>query len=443
MSQSDSTRREFLKASALAVGAAGAPWALAGTGSAPAVDLADARDAKRLRVGLIGCGGRGRGALLDVIRAAKPLEHTQVEVTALADVFPEYVQEAHQLLVGSDDPAIRQAAKIEDNAHFVGFDAYRRLLDGPVDYVLIACPPYFHSHFAEAAIDAGKHVFCEKPGAIDMPGVRKLLRAGRKATEKQLGFLGGTQRRHQPGYRDIIGRIHEGAIGKPLHGQAYWNNNGWKAVPKASEWPDVEWHIRNWRMCRWLSGDLPGVLVIHYLDVMNWALNAVPESAYGVGGRQHWTAENPNGNIYDHFQCTLTYSDDRTVNAMCRVIPADAHHAEMVFGTKGTSKPGEWIKGADRYRYRGKSESPYILEHRNLLNSIHAGKPLNEAAQLAEASLTAIMMREAGYTGRVVTRDFLLNESERVLGPAGPPDTLAFGPRALEPVAVQGVYELE
>jgi predicted dehydrogenase len=431
------TRRAFLKASALAISAAGTPWSLA----APATGTGS--DAERLRVGLIGCGGRGRGALQDVIRAAKPLTHTRVEVTALADVFPERVQEARRRLTSHDDPAISGASKLTDDRCFVGFDAYRRLLDGPVDYVLIACPPYFHCRFTEAAIDAGKHVFCEKPGAIDMPGVRQLLRAGRKATENKLGILGGTQRRHDPAYHDIIGRIHNGAIGKPLHGQAHWNNSDWLAVPHEQQWSDVEWHIRNWRMCRWLSGDLPGVLVIHYLDVMNWAFEAVPESAYGVGGRQHWTAENPNGNIYDHFQCTLTYSENRTVNSMCRVIPADAHHAELVYGSEGTSKAGEWIKGADRYRYRGKSESPYILEHRNLLNSIHAGKPLNEAAQLAEASLTAIMMREAGYTGRVVTRDFLLNESERVLGPAGPPDTLAFSKRALDPVAVPGAYKLE
>jgi predicted dehydrogenase len=443
MNSSPSTRRDFLKASALAVGAAGVPWAFARPASAPAAAKSGRAGSQRLRVGLIGCGGRGRGALLDVIRAAKPLDHTHVEVTALADVFPERVAEARRMLDTNDDPDVRKAAQLTGDTCFVGFDAYRRLLDGPVDYVLIACPPYFHSRFAEAAIDAGKHVFCEKPGAIDMPGVRQLLRAGRNATEKKLGFVGGTQRRHHPAYRDIIGRIHKGAIGKPLHGQAYWNNNGWLAVPREQQWSDVEWHIRNWRMCRWLSGDLPGVLVIHYLDVMNWAFDAVPESAYGVGGRQHWTAADPNGNIYDHFQCTLTYADDRTVNSMCRVIPADAHHAELVIGTQGSSKPGDWIKGENRYRYRGKHESAYILEHRDLLESIRAGRPLNEAAQLADASLTAIMMREAGYTGRVVTRDFLLNESQRMLGPDGPPHALSFGKRALEPVAMQGEYKLE
>ncbi len=393
-------------------------------------------------VGLIGCGGRGLGAVKDVVRSSEG-----VEIRALGDVFEDKVAGARANLEKEKNEAIRAANKVTDATCFAGFDAYRRVIESDVDYVLIACPPYFHPAFAEAAIAAGKHVFCEKPGAVDAPGVRRLMAVGDAAAEKRLGFLAGTQRRHQPAYLETIGRIHDGAIGRTLYGEAMWNNNEWVAVPRKEGWSEMEWQLRNWRQNRWLSGDAPGVLVIHYLDVVNWALGEEPTSALGVGGRQVYTDPELFGNIFDHFEARFRYAGGQRVNAMCRNWPGDARHAEFVVGSAGEADLGKHVKSGEHvYDYRkenGASDpSPYMLEHRNMIRSIREGSPLNEAHQLANSSLAAIMMREAAYSGREVTRDFLLKESKRVWGPDVAPHELEFGDHALEPVAVPGEYEL-
>ena len=394
-----------------------------------------------IRVGLVGCGGRGRSALLDVIRAADG-----VEIHALGDVFEDQLAGARKMLAEHSQENIRAASKVTDDTCFFGFDAYRKVIASDVDYVLLALPPYFHPIFAEAAVDAGKHVFVEKPGAVDAHGVRQLLRVGEKAKQKNLGFLAGTQRRHEKSYLDIVGRVHDGAIGKPVYGEAIWNNTDWIAIPRKEGWSDMEWQIRNWRMNRWLCGDTPGVLAIHYIDSVNWAFQEVPDTAYGVGGKIARDNPEMHGNIYDHLLAELTYPSGGRMTGGSRITPGVQHHADFVIGTGGTADLGRWVRGASEYNYRrenrGRDESSYVLEHRDLIESVRAGKPINEAQQLADSSLTAIMIREAGYTGQRVTRDFMLNESQRRYGPDTPADQLEFGPYELEPVAVPGEYEL-
>ncbi len=424
------TRRDFLHASA------GVSAAVAATGLG-LNRSAYAAGGDTIKLGLIGCGGRGTGAVHNAIRSS-----AGVELHAMADALPDMLRTALHKLQNDKDEQIRSAIKVTPDKQFVGFDAYRKLLATDVDYVLLALPPYFHSRFFEAAIDAGKHVFVEKPIAIDGPTLRQARRAGEKARQKNLGVLHGAQRRHSLAYNDIIPRIHDGAIGKTIYGEAYWNNPDWKAVPKKPGWSDVEWHIRNWRMARWLCGDLPGVLVIHYLDVMNWAFGAVPVEAYGVGGRKHWVKQNPNGNIYDHFQATLTYADGRRVNAMTRVLPGDAKHSELVVGATGAAHPGKWIKGETNYRYAGRRTSDYVMCHKHMIASIRAGKPLNETQQGIDAALSAIVMRDAAYTGRIVKADFMLNDSQRRIGPDVAPHELGFGDHPLAPVPTPGEYQL-
>ena len=242
------SRRDALKVTAGTV-------ALGALGLVPGAAFAGAfaRGSDVIRIGLIGCGGRGRGAVRDAVQAAGG-----VEICALGDLFPDHLAAAREGLESDEDEAIRTACKLTDDTCFAGFDAYKRVVESDIDYVLIACPPYFHPTFIEAAIDAGKHVFCEKPGAIDMPGIHRLLAAGQKAQSQGLGFLSGTQRRHQLSFLETIRRIHEGAIGRPIFGEAFWNNNEWLVVPREEGWSDVEWQVRNWRQNRWLSGDVAG-----------------------------------------------------------------------------------------------------------------------------------------------------------------------------------------
>ncbi len=432
------SRRDLLKR---ACGLAAAGSGLALTPSLGAAVFAGGSDV--MRCGLIGCGGRGRGAIRDAVKAAEGME-----IHALGDVFADHLDAARRSLESDRDEAVATACHLTDDTCFSGFDAYKRVIESDVDYVLIACPPYFHPAFAAAAADAGKHVFCEKPGAVDAPGLRRLIAAGEKAASQGTGFLAGTQRRHELSYLETIRRIHEGAIGTPTYGEAMWNNNEWVVVPREEGWSDVEAQLRNWRQNRWLSGDAPGVLVIHYVDTVNWALDAQPTSAFGSGGRQVYTDPELYGNIFDHFECRFSYADGKRVHAMCRNWPGDARHAERVTGTGGSSDLGKWVRsGEEVYDYGkengGSQPSSYVLEHRNLIESVREGKPINEARQLADSTLATMMMREAAYSGREVKRDWLLNESQRIWGPGVPPHELEFTDREVEPVARPGEWELE
>lgn len=436
------SRREVLQRAGGAAAAIGAQLLVSEHGYARA--FAGGSDV--VRAGLIGCGGRGRGAIRDAVLAAEG-----VEICALGDVFPDQTATARHGLENDRDDAVRSACRLTDDNCFAGFDAYKRVIECNIDYVLIACPPYFHPAFIEAAIDAGKNVFCEKPGAIDMPGVHRILAAGQKAQSRGLGFLSGMQRRHQLSYLETIRRIREGAIGRPIYGEAFWNNNEWIVVPREEGWSDVEWQIRNWRQNRWLSGDAPGIILIHYIDTVNWALGVQPKSALGTSGRQVYTDPALHGNIHDHFECRFVYEDERRVHAMCRNWPGDARHSEYVVGTAGSAQLGRWVRSGDLgsgtvYDHAasnpGDGPSPYVLSHRDMIASIRAGDPMNEVEHLADSSIAMIMMREAGYSGREVSRAFLMEQSQPSLGPVCAPDELEFGPSEVEPVAIPGEYEL-
>lgn len=397
-----------------------------------------------IRVGLIGCGGRGTAAVVDVVAAD---EH--VEVVALGDVFEDHVEGAAQRLRDHGDEKVREAAAtVTPETCHAGFDAYKKVCESDADYILIACPPYFHPAFSMAAVEAGKHVFCEKPGAVDAPGLRKLAEAGKKAADQGTGFLSGLQRRHDPTFMESIERIEGGEIGKPMHGLGWWNNNGWLAKGREEGWDEMTWQLKNWRQNRWLSGDCPGVLVIHYIDVLNWALGDTPLNAIGNGGRISNTDPDLYGNIYDHFGAHLEYESGASIHAMTRTLPGDAPHMARLVGTEGECALGTMLRGADgrRINLRRAGEGKpgaTVLEHVAMLKSIRDGEPINECQYLVDATLTTLMMRETAYTGRKVSREFMLNESERLTGPDKEPDELEFGDHEIEPVAVPGKYELK
>lgn len=440
------SRRQFLKnSSTVAVGAAV-------LGQAPFVITAHAAADDPIRIGLIGCGGRGTGAVADALGAATDVNYPQagyhtenikantsagnrnVKVVALADVFPDRLNNCREQLQ-------KLNMAIPDGQCFTGFDAYKQLLAVPeVNYVILATPPHFRAMQMKAAIEAGKNVFAEKPVAVDGPGVRLVLEAGKMAKQKNLGIVAGTQRRHTRSYKETIQRIHDGAIGELVCGRAYWNGGVIWVVERQAGWTDMEWQLRNWNYFTWLGGDHIVEQHVHNLDIMNWALNAHPIKALALGGRQARPNHNY-GHIYDHFAVEYEYPTGARVFSQCRQMNGcEGKVEEAVVGTKGTSNCKDWIRSADKqlaYRFREQEVNPYQQEHQDLIDSIRAGKPLIEAKAVAESTLTGIMGRESAYSGRSVEWDEILNSNKK-LGP----QTYELGSLPFPEVAVPGQYKL-
>ncbi|HLV02736.1 MAG TPA: Gfo/Idh/MocA family oxidoreductase [Acidobacteriota bacterium] len=418
-------RRQFIKdSSLLAAGlAAGFPSILA-------------RPQETIRVGLVGCGGRGTGAVLNVLQAKTEViyppprqgYHTEnaapgataraqnVEVVALADLFRDRLEQCRAQLkkVGTEIP---------ENRCFVGFNAYQELISLPeINYVLLASPPYFRPAEFMAAVEAGKHVFLEKPIAVDAPGVRSVMEAGKLAEKKGLAVGAGTVRRHRLDQIETIKRIHDGAIGDIREARAYFNIGEIWMIPREPGWNDVEWHIRNWPYFVWLSGDIIVEQHVHTLDMMNWAKNAHPVRAYGLGGRLARPSEEY-GNIYDHFAIEYEYADGTRLYSQNRQIDGGTSRVGgTVVGTRGESNCENVITGDREWRYQGEVPDPYEQSHIHVIESIRAGKPINESQAIAESTLTAIMGREAAYTGQVIEWDQAFN-SKMKLGP----ERLEFG----------------
>ncbi|MEM9659096.1 MAG: Gfo/Idh/MocA family oxidoreductase [Planctomycetota bacterium] len=442
LSDRDVSRRTFIQ---------GASAAMAGATVAAQAPLVHAGGSDGIRIGLIGCGGRGTGALLNAVGAATnviyPAEgyHTEdasegaaaqkkdVQVVALADLFADRLERCRRNLRRID-------RQIADDQCYLGFDAYERLLANPdVNYVILATPPHFRPTQLMAAIQAGKHVFMEKPAAVDVPGIRTVMEAGRLANEKGLGIGAGTQRRHTPGYRETIRRLHDGAIGDVVFAKCYWNGGQIWVVSREPGWSDVEWQIRNWNHFTWLSGDHIVEQHVHNLDVVNWALQAHPIKAVsGLGGRQVRTGER-HGQIYDHFAVEYEYPGGVNVFSQCRQINGcKSMVGEFVVGSAGKSNCSDYIEpqsGAS-WKYDQRDPNPLVLEHENLIASIRAGEPINEAQAIAESTMTAILGREAVYSGQEITWGDAM-ESDTRLGP----DNYEFGPYPVAPVAMPGKYE--
>ena len=419
--QTGASRRDFLKSSAVAGGA------LAGLGAFSSVHAAGD---DVIKVGLIGCGSRGTGAAENICEAAG--DRFAIQLYALGDLFPDHINNAKNNLKNNEKVGKRWG--VTDERCFTGFDAYRKVIDSGVDLVILATPPGFRPMMLEAAVKAGKNIFTEKPVGVDGPGIRKVLAAYDEAKKKNLAIVAGTQRRHQAGYLECMNRIHDKAIGDVVGAQVYWNQGGLWSKPRESSWSDMEWQVRNWLYFTWLSGDHIVEQHVHNLDVANWALGSHPERAVGMGGRQSRT-QPEFGHIFDHFAIDYQYPGDVHVMSMARQIDSCENNvSETIVGTKGTwLSNGYRFTGAGRYRFRGKEVNPYVQEHIDLLASIKEGKPLNELAQVAESTLTAIMGRMSAYTGKAVTWDEALNSKENTM-----PEKLAFGPLPVPPVAIPG-----
>ncbi|MBL9189798.1 MAG: Gfo/Idh/MocA family oxidoreductase [Opitutaceae bacterium] len=416
-SQSALSRRDFVKLSAVAGGAA-----LAAGLAAPRALGAHA-GSDRIRVGLVGCGGRGTGAAKDCLAAA-----SGVEIVALGDLFERQVTGAKTRL------------KLDQAVGYWGFDAYQKVLASDIDLVILATPPGFRPMHFEAAIAAGKNVFMEKPVAVDPVGCRQVIATAQIAKQKKLAVVAGTQRRHQASYIETMKRIHDGAIGELVGGQCYWNGDGiWfrEKTGWLADVSDFEWQCWNWYHWDWLSGDQVVEQHIHNIDVMNWAFGGPPVKFYGMGGRQ--TRGTLAGNIWDHIATELEYPNGARVTSMCRHTPKSSQRVgERVVGTRGTSDCATSIKGAQAYKYEGPSVSPMVQEHTDLIASIRRGEPLNEGERVALSTLTAIGCRISAYTGRELSWNWLLNGSKLDIFPK----TIAAGAGHYPIIPMPGQVEL-
>ena len=414
---SASSRREFLTTTTAVVAASGVLSALPN---------AHAAGSDTIKVGLIGCGGRGTGAAEQCVGGG-----SNVTLFAMGDMFPDNLQNARNNLKKLGDKI-----NVSDDRCFTGFDAYKKVIEC-VDLVILATPPGFRPSHISATIEAGKHLFTEKPVATDAPGIRQVLAAAEEAKKKGLAVVAGTQRRHQAGYIESMKRIHEGEIGDIRAARCYWNQGSLWMKPRESSWSDMEWQLRNWLYFTWLSGDHICEQHVHNLDVMNWALQGHPVRAVALGGRQVRTSKDY-GNIFDHFAVDYEYPNGVHVSSECRQIPGCENNvSEQIVGGKGEwNSNGYRMTGASKWRFRGKERNPYEQEHIDLIDSIRSGKPLNELRQVAESTLTAILGRMSAYTGKAVTWDEALNSKQNLF-----PERLVLGPLPTPAVAVPGQTE--
>jgi len=425
------SRRTFVESSAIVAASLALPsraFAIGRPRSGPGADP--------IRIGVIGCGGRGTGAARNAVAASE-----NVFITALGDLFPDHLRKAREGFAKtvSEDPRFAAAYQVTEETCFTGFDAYQQVLATDCDLVILASPPAFRSAHLSAAVRAGKHIFAEKPVAVDIATALEALAAADLAKAKRLGYVAGTQRRHDPRYRETIKRIHGGAIGDVITGQVYWNQGGLWSHPRQAEWSDTEFHLRNWLYYTWASGDHIVEQHVHNIDVANWVFGGHPVKATALGGRQ--TRTDPTyGHVFDHFAVEYEYADGRRLTSFCRQQDGTTSRvAEWFQGTKGRSNAFDTIEARKSWKHAPlQGMNPYVEEHRNLVASIRAGAPLNEGHQIVESNLTAILGREAAYTGQTLTWDELIKSNLSIL-----PKEWTFGALPVPAVPTPGETTLQ
>ena len=430
------SRRKFL-GNAVAVGAIGA---LGVQGIITACDSKSkkviipvppdtAPDGPVLKAGLIGCGGRGSGAAIDFLNAGPNLQ-----VTALGDVFQDRVDETKAKLKDKKDN------DVADEFCFVGFDAFEKVIESGVDIIILATPPAFRPEHLEAAIQARKHVFMEKPVAVDPVGARSIMATGKKAEAAGLSIAAGTQRRHQRDYLKTYEQVLNGGIGDIVSATCYWNGGKLWHKNHQEGWSDMEWMIRNWVNWIWLSGDHIVEQHVHNLDVINWFKGKLhPVKAVGFGSRQRRIT----GDQFDNFSIDFIYDDEMHMHSMCRQINDCTNSvSEYIRGTNGYTNCKNATFNVDgtpswEYDYGLNPEgepltqvqiSPYVQEHIDLVTAIRTNQPINEAENVASSTMTAIMGRMSAYTGKAVTWEEVMN-SDLKLGPK----TYVLGPMDMTP----------
>ena len=369
--------------------------------------------ANTLKVGLVGCGGRGTGAAVQAL-AADP----DVELTAMGDVFSDRL-EASFAAIMEEQP---QKVKVDKSRKFVGFDAYKRVIESGVDMVILATPPAFRPEHLVAAVNAGKHIFCEKPVAVDAPGVRKVLDAVRKAKDKNLSLVSGFTFRYYAPKRAFFGKVLDGAIGEVKTVSSTRNGGELWYKPREAGWTDMEYQMRNWYYQNWLSGDYIVEMIVHSLDMMSWAMgDRMPVKATGSGGRQA-RVDPKYGNIYDHFAIEYEYANGARGFSFSRQQQGCSNRNTVeVAGAEGNGfvNAGRDVRlaGKTNWRYEGEDNDPYQTQHDELFASIRKGKPMNDGERMANSTMLAILSRMVGYSGQTITWAEAIN-SNQTLGPA-------------------------
>lgn len=391
-------RRSFLKSSIAAGAALTAPLALARSVHAASDDS--------IRIGLIGCGGRGSGAALNAMNAGP-----DVKLVALADLFEDKLAPCRKRL-GTLKP---DQVLVDDDHMFHGFDAYKEVINSDVNVVLIAAASHFHPVHFKAAIDAGKHVFVEKPHSLDVPGIKSVQQTCEVARKKGLSVVSGLCWRYDPHVRETMKRIQDGAIGDIIAIQEYYVGGPYFAHPRQAGWSELEYQFRNWYHFNWLSGDQTGQQLIHSIDKASWAMGDVPPvRAWGIGGRQV-CVETKYGDQFDHFGVVFEYENGVRVNAFCRDIPGCfSETSDTVLGTKGeATMPSRCgIVGANPWQAPVKrTVSMYDVEHAELFDSIRKGQPINNGNYMVTSSMLAILAQMVGYSGQRITWQEAMNST--------------------------------
>lgn len=423
-SNSNIERRSFLKSSA-ALGTAAA------VGSLTLSQSAHAAGSDTLKVALIGCGGRGNGAAVNATKGDENLK-----ITVLADIFPDKVQASKRIL----SRQLGDRFEVPDENCFSGFDAYKDVMATDVDVVLLCTTPHFRPAHLEAAIEAGKHVFCEKPVAIDAPGCRKVLETCNKAKQKNLSIVSGLCWRYHPSVQATVEQIKSGAIGDIVSIQEnYLAGTLWHRGRKP-DWTEMEYQIRNWLYFTWLSGDHIAEQAIHSLDKALWCMDdQPPAAAYGLGGREVRTGEEY-GNIFDHHAVMYEYETGQKVFHYTRQMAGCFNQTEdFVMGTKGNAKIlAGVVEGMNNWKYDGPGGDMYDLEHKALYAGMRSGNIINNGDYMTKSTMMAIMGRMATYTGKKITWDETWNSQEDLT-----PKSYAWGPVEIPtPIAVPGQTKL-
>ncbi len=390
----ESNRRDFLKTSAVAAGTVAAAQLALQSGVYASGDDA-------IKIGLVGCGGRGTGAASQALRT-----EGNVKLVGVADAFEDSAKNVVRNLRESlGEQGSRVAVK--DDMIFTGFDAYQKLIDSGIDLVILATPPGFRPIHFEYAVRAGKNIFMEKPVAVDPPGVRQVLEANKIAKEKKLKVGVGLQRHHQAPYLETIARLKDGAIGDIIALRVYWNGGGvWEPrLKRENAKSEMEYQMRNWYYYNWLCGDHIVEQHIHNLDVGNWVKGDFPVRASGMGGREV-RKDQRYGEIYDHHAVEYEFADGTRMYSQCRHIPNCWNSvSEYAHGSKGTcdiSGARISVPGSEDWRFREKSKDAYQVEHDDLFHAIRTGADYNEADNGAMSTMTAILGRLCTYSGKVI-----------------------------------------
>jgi len=367
---------------------------------------------EKLKVGLIGCGGRGTGAAVQAMQA-----DPDVIITAMGDVFEDRLEGSYTALLKIGGEKV----KVDKKNKFIGFDAYMKVIESGVDVVLLTTPPAFRPEHLSAAVNAGKHIFCEKPIAVDAPGVRKVMAAAKTAKEKELSLVSGFCFRYDLSNRAIFAKVLNGDVGEIKTVTTFRNGGELWYMPRQPDWTEMTYQMRNWYYYNWLSGDFIVEQAVHSLDMMSWAMGDImPVRATGTGGRQV-RVDKKYGNIYDHFAVEFEYGNGAKGYHFTRQQAATSNRNSVdVLGTDGNAVLNIGsryeITGKNSWKYNGEKNNMYQTQHDELFASIRNGKPINDGEWMANSTMLAIWARMVGYSGQTITWEQALN-SEKNLGP--------------------------